>query len=82
VNQLLRLFQQPAKGITEKEHVDECRDFTAAPLVRYELADHEWAAIKPMPPNKPSGVARVNDSRVLKGIFVVDLSLESCYSSN
>jgi hypothetical protein len=33
----------------------------------YELTDHEWAAIKSMLPNKPRGVARVNDRRVLKG---------------
>src|SRR5579862_3625695 len=39
--------------------------------MRYELADHEWAAIKPMLPNKPRGVARVNDRRVLNGIFWV-----------
>lgn len=26
--------------------------------MRYELADHEWAAIKPMLPNKPRGVPR------------------------
>jgi transposase len=24
--------------------------------MRYELTDHEWAAIKPMLPNKPRGV--------------------------
>jgi hypothetical protein len=36
--------------------------------MRYELTDHEWAAIKPMLPNKPRGVARVNDRRVLNGI--------------
>jgi transposase len=29
--------------------------------MRYELTDHEWAAIKPMLPNKPRGVPRVND---------------------
>jgi len=39
--------------------------------MRYELADHEWAAIKPMLPNKPRGVPRVNDRRVLNGIFWV-----------
>ncbi len=33
--------------------------------MRYELTDKEWAAIKPMLPNKPRGVPRVNDSRVL-----------------
>jgi transposase len=35
--------------------------------MRYELADDEWAAIKPILPNKP----RVNDRRVLNGIFWV-----------
>jgi transposase len=35
--------------------------------MRYELADHEWAAIKPMLPNKPRGVPRVNDRRALNG---------------
>jgi transposase len=39
--------------------------------MRYQLTDHEWAAIKPMLPNKPRGVARVNDRRVLNGIFWV-----------
>ena len=32
--------------------------------MRYELTDYEWAAIKPMLPNKPRGVPRVNDRRV------------------
>ena len=36
--------------------------------MRYELSDHEWTAIKPMLPNKPRGVRRVNDRRVLNGI--------------
>src|SRR3954470_18789775 len=40
-------------------------------IMRYELNDHEWAAIKPFLPNKPSGVPRVNDRRVLNGIFWV-----------
>jgi transposase len=39
--------------------------------MRYELIDHEWIAIKPMLPNKPRGVPRVNDRRVLNGIFWV-----------
>ena len=39
--------------------------------MRYELTDHEWAVIKPMLPNKPRGVARVDDRRVLNGIFWV-----------
>jgi hypothetical protein len=40
-------------------------------IMRYELVDHEWVAIKPMLPNKPRGVPRVNDRRVLNGIFWV-----------
>ena len=40
-------------------------------IMRYELTDHEWTAIEPMLRNKPRGVARVNDRRVLNGIFWV-----------
>ena len=39
--------------------------------MRYELSHYEWTAIKPMLPNKPRGVRRVNDRRVLNGIFWV-----------
>ena len=39
--------------------------------MRYELSDYEWTAIKPMLPTKPRGVPRVNDRRVLSGIFWV-----------
>ena len=39
--------------------------------MRYELADYEWIAIKRMLPNKPRGVPRVNDRRVLNGTFWV-----------
>ena len=39
--------------------------------MRYELTDYEWTAIKPMLPNKPRGIPRVNDRRVLNGIFWV-----------
>jgi transposase len=38
-------------------------------IMRDELSDYEWTAIKPMLPNKPRGVRRVNDRRVLNGIF-------------
>jgi len=37
--------------------------------MRDELTDDEWTAIKPMLPNKPRSVPRVNDRRVLNGIF-------------
>jgi transposase len=36
---------------------------------RYELTDREWAIIEPLLPNKPRGVARVDDRRVLNGIM-------------
>lgn len=38
---------------------------------RYDLMDFEWSIIKPLLPNKPRGVPRVNDRRVLNGIFWV-----------
>jgi Putative transposase of IS4/5 family (DUF4096) len=40
-------------------------------IMRCELADYEWSVIKPMLPNKPRGIPRVNDRRVLNGIFWV-----------
>ena len=46
--------------------------------MRYELADFEWTALKPMLPNKPRGVPRVNDRRVLNGIFWVLRSGAPC----
>jgi transposase len=42
-----------------------------ARIMRYALTDDEWIAIKPMLPNKPRGVPRVNDRGVLNGIFWV-----------
>jgi transposase len=36
---------------------------------RYELTDFEWSIIAPLLPNKPRGVARVDDRRVLNGIY-------------
>src|SRR6266436_4371319 len=37
----------------------------------YELTDFEWGVIAPLLPNKPRGVPRVDDRRVLDGIFWV-----------
>src|ERR1700723_760695 len=37
----------------------------------YELSDFEWGVIAPLLPNKPRGVLRVDDRRVLNGIFCV-----------
>ena len=40
-----------------------------AQLRRYELTDAEWAIIDPLLPRKSRGVPRVEDRRVLNGIF-------------
>ena len=40
-------------------------------IMRYQLSDYEWSVIEPMLPNKPRGVPRVDDRRVLNGIFWV-----------
>jgi len=37
----------------------------------YALTDFEWSVIQPLLPNKPRGVPRVDDRRVLNGIFWV-----------
>lgn len=36
---------------------------------RYELTDREWSILSPLLPNKPRGVPRVDDRRVLNGIL-------------
>ncbi|MFV0624907.1 IS5 family transposase [Sphingomonas sp. ac-8] len=40
-------------------------------MSRYDLTDYEWRVIEPPLPNKPRGVPRVDDRRVLNGIFWV-----------
>lgn len=40
-------------------------------MARYDLSDFEWSVIKPVLPNKSRGVPRVDDRRVLNGIFWV-----------
>jgi transposase len=40
-------------------------------MARFDLSDDEWAVIMPLLPNKPRGVPRVDDRRVLNGIFYV-----------
>jgi transposase len=39
--------------------------------MRYELTDCEWFAIRPMLPDKPRRMPRVNDRRVLNGFWVL-----------
>ncbi len=36
---------------------------------RYELTDREWSILSPLLPNKPRGVPRVDDRRVINGIL-------------
>jgi len=40
-------------------------------MARFDLSDKEWAIISPLLPNKPRGVARTDDRRVLNGIFYI-----------
>ncbi|UZK67719.1 IS5 family transposase [Sphingomonas sp. M1-B02] len=40
-------------------------------MSRYDLTDFEWRVMEPLLPNKPRGVPRVDDRRVLNGIFWV-----------
>jgi len=36
---------------------------------RYELSDFEWSIIAPLLPDKPRGVPRADDRKVLNGIY-------------
>jgi transposase len=38
-------------------------------MARFDLTDAEWSVISPLLPNKPRGVPRTDDRRVLNGIF-------------
>ena len=38
-------------------------------MARFDLTDQEWGVIAPLLPNKPRGVQRQDDRRVLNGIF-------------
>lgn len=38
-------------------------------MARFDLTDFEWSVIEPLLPNKPRGVPRVDDRRVLNGTF-------------
>ena len=38
--------------------------------MRFDLSDEEWAAIEPLSPVAKHGPARVDDRRVLNGIFL------------
>ena len=38
-------------------------------MARFDLTDREWSIVAPLLPNKPRGVARTDDRRVLNAIF-------------
>lgn len=38
-------------------------------MARFDLSEGEWSIIAPLLPNKPRGVPRKDDRRVLNGIF-------------
>lgn len=40
-------------------------------MSRYDLTDYEWRMVEPLLPNKPRGVSRVDDRRVLNSIIRV-----------
>lgn len=40
-------------------------------MARFDLSDLEWRIIAPLLPNKPRGVPRTDDRRVLNAIFYV-----------
>jgi hypothetical protein len=45
-------------------------------IMRYELSDYEWCVINPMLPNEPRGIPRVDDRRMLNGIFCLSFGRE------
>ena len=36
-------------------------------MSRYELTEFEWKTIQPLLPNRPHGVPRIDDRRILNG---------------
>jgi hypothetical protein len=53
----------PVEGIG----LDVIQAFKPGPrIMRYELTDFEWAAIRSFLPNDPRGIPRVDDRRVLR----------------
>jgi transposase len=40
-------------------------------MARFDLRDRQWSTIAPLLPNKPRGVPRTDDRRVLSAIFCI-----------
>ena len=62
----LHLGREPISGISKWRRSD-----SGLYISRYDLTDFESRVIAPLLPNKPRGVPRVDDWRVLNGIFWV-----------
>ncbi len=61
LNRLVRRWDFPVVARPDSDSGMSCHDLT----------DFEWRVIAPPLPNKPRGVPRVDDRRVLNGIFRV-----------
>ena len=46
-----------------------CLEKKGAGMARFDLTDSEWSVIQPLLPRQSRGVKRVDDRRVLNGIF-------------
>lgn len=64
ISQAMVLLQDHDKFMTRREG-----GMSSQEPAHEELSDFEWSVIKPLLPNKSRGVARVDDRRVLNGIF-------------
>src|SRR5258706_4363971 len=71
-----REVQQPARprthnrdSVLRRTVIQGSREDLGMPTRRYELTDFEWSIIEPLLPNKPRGVPRADDRRVLNGIY-------------
>jgi transposase len=62
---------EPAKATSGKWDSQTPHYLIHGRMSRYDLTDFEWRVIEPLLPNKPRGVPRVDDRRVLNGIFWV-----------
>jgi putative transposase len=69
MNHKITLGHRPIKGIPKSPFACFNLSIMEVGMARFDLTDFEWSVIEPLLPNKPRGVARVDDRRVLNGIF-------------
>ncbi len=65
----LALGHIPIMGFANRLPRDSNLQIMEVAMARFDLTDFEWSVISPLLPNKPRGVPRVDDRRVLNGIF-------------